>query len=340
MAGGSVQQWALSARGHAQAKSLPGMMQLLTTVVPLIGLWAAMVFTVDEAVWATLLLAIPAAAFVVRLFIIQHDCGHDSFFPSRRLNNLLGRLIGIVTLTPHDYWRRAHNIHHSTCGNLRERGIGDISLLTVAEYTALSGLQRLLYRIYRHPIVMFGIGPVYLFVIKNRFPLDLIRRDPKLLINVMVTNLCIAGALTVLGLSLGFAELLIIQGPVILLSGAAGVWLFYVQHQFEHTYWRGKEEWDFHEAAVRGSSYYDLPQPLRWFTADIGIHHIHHLSSRIPNYRLKACLAEIPALQTFNRIGLRDSLSCLRLALWDEGAQRLISFKALRGKEIALPFRK
>jgi omega-6 fatty acid desaturase (delta-12 desaturase) len=292
-------------------------------------LWAAMILTVGDTYWITLVLSVPASAFLVRLFLIQHDCGHRSFFRSRRLNDLLGNAIGVLTLTPHGYWRKAHNIHHVTSGNLDERGIGDMYVLTVREYLGLSRWNRLVYRFYRHPLVFLGVGPVYTFVIKYRLPIDLLRRHREALASVMGTNVAICGLMTGLVLWLGFTEALMVQIPIILLSSMAGVWLFYVQHQFEHTYWRRTDDWDFHEAAVRASSYYDLPQPLRWLTADIGIHHIHHLSSRIPNYRLHECLADIAELREVGRITLRDSFKCLRLALWDEEAGRLVRFSAL-----------
>ena len=229
--------------------------------------------------------------------------------------------------------------HQATCGNLQQRGIGDIDVFTVSEYTALSPWRRLVYRLYRNPLVLLGVGPIYLFVIKHRLPLGLIRRHPRMLIGVMGTNLGIALVLTALGLGFGFRELLVVEGPIIVLSSAAGVWLFYVQHQFEQTYWRTESDWDFHEAAVMSSSYYDLPQPLRWLSGNIGLHHIHHLSLRVPNYHLARCLADIPALRTLNRIRLRDSFACLRLSLWDENAQRMISFRSLRrrSREAASP---
>jgi len=288
-----------------------------------------MALTVHKAYWLTLLLSLPASAFLVRLFMIQHDCGHRSYFRSRRLNDLLGHAIGMLTLTPHGYWRRAHNIHHATSGNLDKRGIGDLHVLTVREYLALSRWKRLAYRIYRSPIVLFGLGPLYLFVIKFRLPLDMLRLQLGALPSVLITNLVIAGAIIGLGFWLGFTEALMVQGPIVFMSSVAGVWLFYIQHQFEGTSWRRNGEWDFDEAAIQGSSFYDLPDVLGWLTADIGIHHIHHLSSRIPNYRLRECLRENPELQEVGRITLRDSARCVFLALWDEGAERLISFKSL-----------
>jgi omega-6 fatty acid desaturase (delta-12 desaturase) len=310
-------------------------LQLVSTVIPMVALWSAMVISVNDAYWITLLLSAPAAAFLVRLFMIQHACGHRSFFRSPRFNDFLGHTIGVLTLTQHGYWRKAHNIHHATSGNLDKRGIGDVRVLTVSEYLALPRWKRLAYRIYRHPIAFLGVGSLYLFVIKYRLPLDLLRRHREALASVMTTNVAIGGLMTGLGLWIGFADLLMVQTPIVVLSSLAGVWLFYVQHQFEHTYWRRNEDWNFHQAALYGSSYYCLPKMLGWFTANIGLHHVHHLCSRIPNYRLQDCVAEIPELGRIRRLTIFASLKCVWLVLWDEESQRMVSFPDLKKMSIA-----
>ena len=291
-----------------------------------------MVWSLEYGYWITLLLAVPAAGFVVRLFMIQHDCGHGSFFRSRRLNDMLGRAIGVVTLTPYEHWRKAHAIHHATSGNLGRRGIGDVDLLTVDEYLALPRWRRLVYRLYRNPVVIFGIGPIYLFVLKHRLPLLMPNGGRRGVFSVLWTNLGIAGFIALAMVSFGVSEFLLVQAPITMLASSIGVWLFFVQHQFERTYWEPDARWSFHTAALRGSSYYVLPRVLRWFTASIGIHHVHHLCSRIPNYRLQECLDDHAGLRDFSRLTLLDSLKCVRLTLWDEDAKRLIGFRQLRAR--------
>jgi len=288
-----------------------------------------MVWSLDYGYWIALLLSLPAAGLLVRLFMIQHDCGHHSFFGSRRANDLVGWLIGIFTITPHAYWREAHAIHHATSGDLERRGIGDLTLLTVHEYEGLSRWRRFAYRLYRHPMVILGLGPVYVFVAKFRLPLDMLRKRWQLLPGVLATNLAIAVVIGVLGIVVGYAEFAMVQIPITMIAASIGVWLFFVQHQFESTYWARSEDWDFHQASVAGSSYYDLPPVLRWFTANIGIHHVHHLCSRVPSYRLEDCLKGVPELRRINRITLSDSIACAWLSLWDEDQCRLVSFRAL-----------
>jgi omega-6 fatty acid desaturase (delta-12 desaturase) len=305
-------------------------LQLVATAVPLAALWAAMAFGVDHGYWIAFILAVPAAGLVVRLFMIQHDCGHYSFFRSRRANDIVGRAIGLFTLTPHKYWRDAHAIHHATSGNLDARGIGDVTTLTVREYAALPLRRRIAYRFYRHPVVMVGIAPTYVFVIKFRLPLDMLRRRWRLLPDVLLTNALSALIVVAVGLVVGFGTFALVQVPITLIAGTIGVWLFYVQHQFEHTHWAKEGAWDFHQAALEGSSYFHLPGVMRWFTANIGAHHVHHLCTRIPNYRLAECLKRYPELRQINRVTMWQSLKCLPLTLWDEEQRRLVSFRAAR----------
>jgi len=309
--------------------------QLLITSIAFVAMWVVMVVSLHAGYWITLLLAVPTAGLLVRLFMIQHDCGHGAYFRSRRLNDLLGRVLGVVTLTPYDYWKSTHAVHHATAGNLDRRGVGDISTLTVAEYQALPRWRRMMYRAYRHPLVLFGIGPVYLFVLKHRLPFDLPLSKWRQWLGVLATNAAIVALTVAAAFLLGPLELLQVQLPLTLLAAAAGVWLFFIQHQFDSTYWRHDPDWDYTEAAVFGSSYYRLPRVLQWFTASIGLHHVHHLWSKIPNYRLQECLNQLPELQTVRNLTLLDSLRCVRLSLWDETERRLIGFRELRGQHRA-----
>jgi omega-6 fatty acid desaturase (delta-12 desaturase) len=303
--------------------------QLLVTSIPFAGLVGLSLWAINYSYLLSLALVVPAAALLVRLFMIQHDCGHGAFFKSRAKNDLVGRVIGVLTLTPYNHWRKTHAAHHATTGNLDRRGQGDITTLTVAEYGALPKWRRFLYRLYRSPLVLFGIGPVYHFLIQNRLPTKAAFRETKAWSSVLATNAAIAGILIAAALTVGFGQFLLVYMPVVVLAGSAGIWLFYVQHQFENTYWEGSRDWSFHEAALKSSSYYDLPRVLHWLTADIGLHHIHHLCSKIPNYRLRECLRDHPELKSVNRITLRESIRCARLTLWDEQRRKLIRFSDL-----------
>jgi omega-6 fatty acid desaturase (delta-12 desaturase) len=305
-------------------------LELGVTIGPFIGLWALTWLGVYFGYWISLVLVIPAAGFLVRLFMIQHDCGHGSFFRSKGLNDWIGRVLGVLTFTPYDFWRHTHAVHHASSGNLDHRGMGDIDTLTVAEYLALPWYGRLRYRLYRNPLVMFGLGPGYTFVIRHRLPFGLMSDGWRPWLSTMLTNAGIAAIAGVLIYFLGLKAFLLIHLPITLLAAAFGVWLFYVQHQFEGTTWEGKDEWNRHEAALHGSSHYDLPGVLRWMTANIGVHHVHHLSSGIPFYRLRDVLRDHPELAQVGRLTLWQSFGCIRLALWDEAARKLISFRELR----------
>lgn len=308
-------------------------LELLVTFAPLIALWAAAWAAYSFGLWwLALLIAIPTAGFLVRLFTLQHDCSHRSLFKTAALNDWIGRVIGVFTLTPHDCWRRTHALHHASSGNLDRRGIGDVATLTVEEYRALPWMKRLGYRLYRHPAVIFGLGPAFVFFLLHRLPPELTRASWRDWLSALGTNAALALFILAFVWLGAWQVLLLVQLPAALLAGTIGVWLFYVQHQFETTYWARAEEWNGAEAALEGSSYYDLPQPLRWMTGNIGVHHVHHVSSRIPFYRLPQVLRDYPELKGVSKLSFLESLRCVGLSLWDEGARRLISFRELKRK--------
>jgi acyl-lipid omega-6 desaturase (Delta-12 desaturase) len=311
---------------YREPSSLRGLFELATTAVPFLVIWALIWAALSHGYWIGLLLVVPAAGLVVRLFMIQHDCGHGSFFQSRLANDWVGRAIGVMTLTPYDYWRRTHALHHASSGNLDHRGFGDIDTLTVREFRGRSRRRQMLYRLYRHPLVMFGIGPTYLFILRHRLPIGMMRGGSEPWLSTMGTNAGIAGLVVTMIWLIGLGPFLLVHLPIMILAASIGVWLFYVQHQFEDTSWSGDETWSFHAAALHGSSHYRLPGVLRWFTANIGVHHIHHLCSRIPCYRLPEVLRDHPQLAAIGRITMLQSVRCVRMTLWDETRRRLISF--------------
>lgn len=306
--------------------------ELTVTLVPFVLLWAMAVAAVTHDQWWGLLLTVPAAGFLLRLFVIQHDCGHGAFFPSRLANDWLGRLLGVLTLTPYGYWRRTHATHHATSGNLDQRGIGDVTTLTVAEYLALPWPGRFAYRLYRHPAFMFGVASTFLFVVQYRVPIGLMRAGYQPWLSTMGTTLAIALAAAGAIWAVGLVPFLLVHVPVTLMAAGMGVWLFFIQHQFEDTSWERDPHWRFQQAALHGSSHYDLPAGLSWLTGHIGVHHVHHLSSRVPFYRLPAVLRDHPELRDVGRLTLLQSLACVKLVLWDEERRRLVSFSDVRGR--------
>jgi omega-6 fatty acid desaturase (delta-12 desaturase) len=299
--------------------------QLINTIGPLLILWCLAYLSLSVSFWITLALAIPAAGFLVRTFIIFHDCCHQSFFKSRKANVIIGTIVGIMTFFPYYQWKNEHSVHHATSSNLNRRGTGDIWTLTVDEYLTLSPLRRLIYRIYRNPFVLFGLGPIYIFLIAYRFNRKNARRKERL--NTYVTNLGIAGMAGVLCWTLGWKQFLLVQGPILYLSGMVGIWLFYVQHQFENTYFEKEDDWDYVSAALQGSSFYKLPKILQWITGNIGFHHIHHLGTQVPNYNLQRSHESNPSFQKVPAIGLLFSLRSLRYRLWDENSKKFVGFK-------------
>ena len=310
--------------------------QLVISAGGFIALWYAMLLSLEISYALTLLLAFPTSGFLVRLFMIQHDCGHGSFFRSRRLSSFIGHWIGVLSLLPYDYWRRTHAHHHAHSGDLDLRGQGDVDTLTVEEYLGRSASGRLAYRIYRNPLVLFGIGPLWHFLVKQRYPRGQAPRSWKRAWrSIWLTNLSLFGVVGALTITIGWQRLLLVHGPIVVLSCSVGTWLFYVQHQFEDAYWKRKPDWDYYDAALKGSSHLVLWAPFQWITASIGLHHIHHLSPRIPNYRLQECLESCPELQVATKVTPRHSWALTRLHLWDSDSQRLIGFRELRARRSA-----
>ncbi len=304
--------------------------QLASTALLFVAAWTLMYLSLRVSYWLTLALALPTAFFMIRLFIIQHDCGHGSFFRSNRAADLVGSVLGVITLTPYHYWKKTHAMHHATSGNLEHRGFGDIDTLTVEEYRKLSAWGRFKYRVYRNPLVLFGVGAVAHFVVVHRLPTIVPRSWTRERWSIMGTNLGLAAVVLLLGTLVGWREFLLVQAPYTVLACSIGVWLFYVQHQFEPTYWEHNDQWQYEAAALEGSSWYHLPRPLQWLTGNIGLHHIHHLNARIPNYRLQEVLDSNPELHRVTRITWWQSLRCISLALWDERERKLVGFRHAR----------
>lgn len=302
--------------------------QIANTFVPYALLWVAMYGALQVSLWLTLPLAILAAGFLVRIFIILHDCAHGSYFASRRANRVLGFIAGVLTFFPFEHWRWEHATHHRTAGDLDRRGTGDIWTMTVQEYLAASRKRRLQYRLVRHPVILFLIAPLFVFVVRQRFSsakAEAPQRHSVWLMNGAL--LCMA---VLLSQVFGWAMYLLIQSIIVTIAGSVGLWLFYVQHQFEGVYWERGERWNYTAAALHGSSYYKLPRVLQWLTGNIGFHHIHHLSPRIPNYNLQKCHESDGLFQQVKPITLRASFRCLRFRFWDEESKRLVGTAFMR----------
>jgi len=303
--------------------------EIAVTAIPFVLLWVASYQAYKISFWLSLPVSMITALFLVRLFLIQHDCGHMAFFRDKRVNDWVGRIIGVVTVTPYEVWRRNHAIHHGASGNLDNRGTGDLMTLTVREYQARGRWGKLLYRAYRHPVTLFVIGPIYVYIFENRLPLGLMR-EWRYWLSAMGTNLSMLAVGGAIAWYIGVVAFFAIFLPVTLFGAATGIWLFYVQHQFEETHWETPPDWQVHEAALHGSSHYVLPQPLKWLSANIGIHHVHHLYSRIPYYRLTEVLKDHPELGEISRLTMRESFACVKLQLWDESRRRLVTYAEAR----------
>ncbi len=324
----NVQPWLEIIRKYNQPDVRKSIWQIINSLGPYMILWAVMYYAMDISYWITLGLSLLAAGFLVRIFIIFHDCGHGSFFRSARASRIVGTFLGSLAFTPYDRWHHDHAIHHKTVGDLDKRGTGDVWTLTVEEYNARTPREKFIYRLYRHPVILFGIGPFFLFVIWFRFTRKGMTAKERW--NSHATNLIIAAYATGLILLMGWKAFLLIQLPIAYFSTTAGVWLFYVQHQFKEVVWTRHDRWDYKEMALHGSSFLKIPRVLQWFSGNIGFHHIHHLGPRIPNYNLERCHRENPMFGSVKPVSMVEGIRAMKYRLWDERMGQLITFSQLR----------
>lgn len=325
----NAKDWAMIVARYKSPNPTRSVVEIAITSIPFVIIWTLAMYFYFYSYWISLLLIVPGGFFLVRLFAIQHDCGHGTLFKQKAVNDWVGRVLGVFTFTPYELWKRDHADHHSSSGNLSKRGTGDITTLTLEEYQQLSWRGKISYRVYRNPVVLFLFGPTYLFVIRQRFPFGRMT-DRRAWMSAMGTNVFIAAMVITLFYTIGIGPFLLVHMPMVILGGTVGVWLFYVQHQFEKTQWDHDENWNPQQAALMGSSHYDLPFVLRWATANIGAHHIHHLHSKIPYYHLPKIMRDYPQLKDVSRITLWQSFRCANLHLWDEANRKLISFRERR----------
>jgi acyl-lipid omega-6 desaturase (Delta-12 desaturase) len=320
--------WRVALAPYARPRLGRSLVDIATSLVPYLGLLVAMYFLLDVSYLLVLAVSIPAAGFLVRTYILFHDCAHGSFLPWSKANEWLGATCGLLVFTPFQSWRHQHAVHHATSGDLDRRGVGDVPTMTVAEYQALPRGRRIGYRLFRNPIVMFGLGPIWAMILAPRFVSS--QERPRIRRSVWRTNLALVAVIGLLCWLLGWQSFLLVEMPSALLAGSIGVWLFYVQHQFEDAYWQNSDAWSYDEAALKGSSYLRLPTVLQFFTGNIGLHHVHHLSTRIPNYNLQRAHDENPIFHTVPTLSVWDGLRAVRLKLWDEDRGELVTFSQAR----------
>ena len=323
----SERDWMKVISGYNKPENLKSWWQIINSIGPYIILWIVMIKTIEIGWWLTLLLAIPAAGFMVRIFIIFHDCGHGSFFKSQKINKIIGIITGMIVFTPYHKWHRDHKIHHQTVGNLEKRGIGDVHTLTVEEYSGLSGFKKFAYRFYRNPFFLFGIAPILLFTLQHRFTKSYMSWREKAYVHL--TSLALIAIISGLIYFIGWKTFLMIQLPILYIATVHGVWLFYVQHQYRDVLWENDSTWDYKNSALHGSSWFKLPAVLNWFTGNIGYHHIHHLSPMVPNYNLKKCHFENPIFHTVRPITFFTAFESLLLRLYDVKNKRMIRFSEI-----------